>query len=68
MKYYAIYDMKDNYITMCWNYKELSKWFKKSIKSMQCGVCRFSQGKIDSILSNNDHKKYKVYKYVDLQD
>ena len=68
MKYYAIYDMNDNFVDICFNYKQLSNWFKKPIKSMQCGVCRFLQGKIDFIRSNDDHKNYKVYKMVDLQD
>ena len=68
IKYYAIYDLDDNYIDMCLNYKELSKWFGKTIRCMQSCVCDFSKKKINSILNNNDHKKYKVYKYVDLQD
>jgi len=60
--YYAIYDMNDNYIYEVSNYKELCEFFKKPLKSMQCSISRFSRGIIDSILSNKDGMKYKVYK------
>lgn len=63
MKYYAVYDLNDNYVTMFWNYKELSKWFKKSIESMHSSVTRFKKGEIDSIRSNDDNCNYKIYQY-----
>ena len=63
MKYYAVYDLNDNYVTMFWNYKELSKWFKKSINSMRSSVYRFKNCEIDSIRSNDDNCNYKIYQY-----
>lgn len=62
-KFFAIYDLEDNFITTCEDYKELSIFFKKPIRSMHCCICRFKKGKIDSIINNRDNKRYKVYEY-----
>lgn len=66
--YYVVYDMEDNYITECKNYKELSKFFGKGINSMQSSVSRYVNGIRTSILNNNDHKFYKVFKYKENED
>lgn len=60
--YFVIYDMNDNYVCEMINYKELCNFFSKPLKSMHSSVSRFSRHIIDSILSNKDGLKYKVYK------
>lgn len=60
--FYAIYDLEDNIITICENYKELANFFQKPKRSMESSVCRFTKGLIDKIRSNKDNSYYKVYK------
>lgn len=61
-KFFAIYDIKDNFITTIDNYKELSKWFGKNSRSIQSSVSHFNKGKVRSIKNNLDNKLYKIYK------
>lgn len=61
--FFVIYDMEDNYLKECKNYKELTDFFKKSLNSMQSSYCRFKKGEINAIKSNEDNKLYKVYRY-----
>ena len=55
--------MEDNFVDICENYKELCSFFSKNYNQMSCAVCRFLSGEHDSIISNTDNKKYKVYKF-----
>lgn len=61
IKFYAIYNMEDEPIAIFDNYKGLCSFFKKNLKSMQSSVHLFKIKKRNSIKSNNDGKKYKVY-------
>lgn len=63
--YFIVYDLEDFIVAYCEDYKSLSKFFGKTVDSMQCSVSRFLQNKIDRIISNYDSKGYKVYKFND---
>lgn len=61
IKFYAIYNIEDELITIIDNYKSLCDFFNKNKNSMKSAISSFKANKIHSIKSNYDGKKYKVY-------
>lgn len=62
MKVFVVYDIEEHYIAQFDNYILLSKWFGKTIRSMQSAYSNYTKNKIKFIRSNNDDGKYLLYK------
>ena len=67
-RYFIIYDINDNYQCEVKGYKELANWLGKSVKSVQSGMCRIKKGRIKEVINNMDHKKYKIYEYIEKEN
>ena len=62
MKVFVVYDQREQYMAQFDNYIQLSKWFGKSIRSMQSAYSNFTHNKVKFIRSNKDKGKYILYK------
>ena len=64
----AMYDLEDNLITVFESYKECAKYFKTSIESIHCYICRSQKGIVDKKLNKEDHKWYRLVKWLEIED
>ena len=48
----AMYDLEDNLITVFDSYRECARYFKTSIESIHCYICRSQKGIVDKKLIN----------------
>ena len=64
----AMYDLEDNLITVFESYRECAKYFKTSVKSIHCYICRSQKGKIDKKYNKEDHKWYRLVKWLEIED
>lgn len=64
----AMYDLEDNLITVFDSYRECARYFKTSIKSIHCYICRSQKGIVDKKLNKEDHKWYRLVKWLEIED
>lgn len=49
----AMYDLKDNLVTIFDNYKDCAKYFNTSIRVLHCYISRSKKGKVDKKRCDN---------------
>ena len=65
IRYFTIYDLKDNYVFECKGYKELANYLGRTIKSAYSTFSRIRSGRTKEVISKRDNKKYKIYVYIE---
>ena len=61
VKCIAMYDMSDNFIMEFDSYKDLSIYFNRSTKSLQCSISRIKNNKNKSVIDHKNKRKVKLY-------
>ena len=64
----AMYDLDDNLITVFDSYRECARYFKTSIEAIHCYICRSQKGIVDKKLNKEDHKWYRLVKWLEIED
>lgn len=62
------YDLEDNYIREFRSYKECAEYFKTSIKSIHCYICRSQKGKVDKKMDKETHQWCRLVRWLDIEE